>query len=212
MPQGTRNGKSLLNLERLLEHLSYEDKLRELKRRLQGGLVTQDLKRAYKKNEEQLLAWAFSDKREGLWSESRFKFYIGKKFFPARVMRHWNRSHCLPWSIKRIFNSNCLVSTCLFIFITESMRRNLPLLMLHFSSLNLQFGLQKHLPFKVALKIGILVYDFSLVFNLYEYLNIHVHFALYVCDLSASSQYNILWCLLYLWVIKIIWRYHIWNL
>lgn len=88
MPQGTRIEKSLLNLERLLEQLSYEDRLRQLeKRRLQRGLITQDLKRAYKKDREQLLTQACSDRTRG----SGFELSKGLNYLLVRnsSLRGW---------------------------------------------------------------------------------------------------------------------------
>ncbi|KAM9636537.1 uncharacterized protein ACIBXB_014782 [Morphnus guianensis] len=72
-----------------LEHLFYEDRLRELglfsleKRRLRGHLTAafQYLKGTYKKAGEGLFTRACSDRTRA----------VRKKFFPVRVVRHWNR-------------------------------------------------------------------------------------------------------------------------
>ncbi|GAB0191549.1 hypothetical protein GRJ2_001620200 [Grus japonensis] len=85
-----------------LEHLSYEDRLRELglfsleKRRLQGDLraAFQYLKGDYRKAGEGLFTRAWSDRTKinGLkLKEGRFRLDIGKKFFSMKVARHWNR-------------------------------------------------------------------------------------------------------------------------
>ncbi|PKU42044.1 hypothetical protein llap_7644 [Limosa lapponica baueri] len=86
---------------RRLEHLSYEDGLRELslfsleKRRLLGDLITafQYLKEAYRKDGEGLFVREHSDRMRynGFkLKEGRFRLDIRKHFFTVRVVRHWN--------------------------------------------------------------------------------------------------------------------------
>ncbi|GAB0190184.1 hypothetical protein GRJ2_001483700 [Grus japonensis] len=97
-----RRDMDLLEMLRGLEHLSYEDRLRELgsfsleKRRLQGDLIVafQNLTWAYRKDGEGLFIRECSDRTRGngfKLKEGRFRLDIRKKFFTVRVVRHWNR-------------------------------------------------------------------------------------------------------------------------
>ncbi|KAK4831280.1 hypothetical protein QYF61_016750 [Mycteria americana] len=91
-----------MKMIRGLEHLSYEDRLRDLgwfsleKRRPQEDLIAafQYLKGAYKKAGDRLFTRACSDRTRGnsfKLKEGRLRLDIRKKFFTVRVVRHWNR-------------------------------------------------------------------------------------------------------------------------
>ncbi|GAB0176515.1 hypothetical protein GRJ2_000116700 [Grus japonensis] len=89
-------------LIRGMEHLSYEDRLRELglfsreKRQLQGDLIVayQYLKEAYRKDGEGLFMRECSERTRGngfKLKEGQFRLGVRKKFFTVRVVRYWNR-------------------------------------------------------------------------------------------------------------------------
>ncbi|GAB0180779.1 hypothetical protein GRJ2_000543200 [Grus japonensis] len=91
-----------MKMIRGLEHLSYEDRLRELglfsleKRRIWGDLraAFQYIKEAYRKAGEGLFTKAWSDRtmvNDFKLKEGRFRLDVRKKFFTMRVVRHWNR-------------------------------------------------------------------------------------------------------------------------
>jgi len=85
-----------------MEHLSCEDRLRELglfsleERWLKGDLLAafQYLKGTYRKAGEGLCTRARSDRTRGngfKLREGRFRFDTREKFFTMRVVKHWNR-------------------------------------------------------------------------------------------------------------------------
>ncbi|PKU31274.1 hypothetical protein llap_18424 [Limosa lapponica baueri] len=84
-----------------MEHLSHEERLRELglfsleKRGLQGHIITafQYLKRIYKKDGDKLFGRACCNTTRGngfKLKEGRFRLDIRKKYFTMRVVKHWN--------------------------------------------------------------------------------------------------------------------------
>jgi len=84
-----------------LEHLSYEERLRELglfslqKRKLQGDLTAafQYLKGAYRKDGGNLFSKTCCDRTKSngfKLREGRFRLNIRKKFFTLRVVKSWN--------------------------------------------------------------------------------------------------------------------------
>ena len=87
---------------RVMEHLSYKERLRELglfileKGRLQGDLIGafHYLKGAYKKDGDRIFSRACCNRTRGngfKLREGRFRLKIRKKFFAIRVVKGWHR-------------------------------------------------------------------------------------------------------------------------
>jgi len=85
-----------------LEHLSFEERLRELglfsqeKRRLWGNVIStfQYLMGPYRKDGENIFSRAYCDRSESngfKLRKGRFRLAIRKKFFALRKVKHWNR-------------------------------------------------------------------------------------------------------------------------
>jgi len=97
-----RDQRRATKIIRVLVHLSYEERLRELglfsleKRRLQGDLIVafQYLKGAYKKDGDEPFSRVCCDKTRGnsfKLKDGRSRLDIRKKFFTMGVVKCWKR-------------------------------------------------------------------------------------------------------------------------
>ncbi|KFV01661.1 hypothetical protein N339_01131, partial [Pterocles gutturalis] len=90
--------RTAMKMVKGLEHLLYKGRLKELglfSLEKRGDLTAayQDLKGAYRRDGEALFIRECERKRGNSFKlkEGRFRLDIRKKFFTARVVRHWNR-------------------------------------------------------------------------------------------------------------------------